>query len=104
MDDALKFKLDEARERFQNERMTLRKQAMSDEESERRTRAVEQAEQAFWQSLGEAGQEQVRERLKELQPKILPTHPRQLGSTAPAEVEMGVMDEYFFLRRLAEGH
>jgi hypothetical protein len=102
LDDELKTKTDKARERFQTERIAIRKTLM-DEERNKRTEEVRKAEQEFWLSLGEEEQEQVRERMNELQPIILPTHPRQLGSTAPVEVEGSVMDEYYFLRRLSEG-
>jgi len=103
MDDELKTKIDKARERFQSERMALRNKALTVEDRNQRTDDVRRAEREFWLSLGNDGQEQVRARLDELRPEILPTHPRQLGSSAPVEVEYSVMDEFYFLRRLAEG-
>jgi len=103
MDDKLKTEMDKTRERFQTERIALHSQTLTAEERTRRADEIRSAEQKYWESLGEDGQGQVLARLDELEPTIIPTHPRQLGSTAPVEVEWSGMDEYYFLRRLAKG-
>jgi hypothetical protein len=103
MDDKLKTEIDKARERFQTERVALHSKTLTVEERTRRAGEIRKAEQQFWESLGEDGQGQVLARIEELEPTIIPTHPRQLGSNAPVEVEWSGMDEYYFLRRLAKG-
>jgi hypothetical protein len=102
MDEKLKKILDEARDRCQTERVAIRTDKfISEEERQRRTVDIQNREHMFWQSLGDVDQGRVRARIEELQPLVVPAQTVQLGSEPPVAIEGSVLDEFYFLRRIA---
>jgi hypothetical protein len=105
MDDKLKRKMDEQRERIQSERVAIANEG-DPRERERRTRIIEDEERHLAQSLSRDERTALEARLKELEPTAgLPTQPRTLDPNNPKVegIPWQVNDEYYFLRRLLTG-
>lgn len=105
MDETLKSKLDEARERIQTKYARINSEIRaSKEQKEAWLQDVDADEKDVAGSLTEEDREEVRTRIKELAPKAaVPVKPRVLDSNAPVQsIEWEIPDEYYFLRRLAQ--
>jgi hypothetical protein len=107
MDDALKAKLDEARERMNSQQAGINTNRKHDDPAMREWARGKQrpanAERAqFRDSLTDEDRRQIEERIEQLvhdNPTLSPTNARALDSeTEPPSVSLGVLDEYYFLR------
>ena len=107
MDEALKAKLDEARERMNNQQAGINASRKHDDpvmrEWARGKQRPANAERAqFRNSLTDEERSQIEERMEQLvrdNPTLSPTNVRPLNSkTEPPSVSAEVLDEYYFLR------
>jgi hypothetical protein len=107
MDEALKAKLDEARERMNSQQAGINASRKHDDPAMREWARGKQrpanAERAqFRDSLTDEDRSQIEQRLEQLvhdNPTLSPTNARALISeTEPPSVSAEVLDEYYFLR------
>jgi hypothetical protein len=107
MDEALKAKLDEARERMNSQQAGINASRKHDDPAMREWARGKQrpanAERAqFRASLTDEDRSQIEERIEQLlhdNPALSPTNARALNSeTEPPSVSAEVLDEYYFLR------
>jgi hypothetical protein len=107
MDEALKAKLDEARERMNRQQAGINASRKHDDPAMREWARGKQrpanAERAqFRASLTDEDRSQIEERIEQLlhdNPALSPTNARALNSeTEPPSVSAEVLDEYYFLR------
>jgi hypothetical protein len=107
MDDALKAKLDEARERMSGRQVGINANRKHDDPAMREWARGKQrpanAERAqFRNSLTDEDRSQIEERIEQLvhnNPTLSPTNAWAKDSeTEPPSVSLEVLDEYFFLR------
>ena len=106
MDDALKARLDEARNRMNSQQAGINANRKHDDPAIRewargkqRPANVERAQ--FRNSLTDEDRSQIEERIEQLvhdNPTLSPTNARPLTSKAPPSVSVEVLDEYYFLR------
>lgn len=104
MDDKLKRKMDDARERIQSKRVAITKEA-DPAMREQMITDVTQEERQLHQSLTDGEREQVEQRFQEVERQAaIPTRPRHPDSIKPAEaIPWQLNDEYYFLRRILRG-
>jgi DNA-directed RNA polymerase specialized sigma54-like protein len=111
MDEALKAKLDEARERMNSQQAGINANRKHDDPAMRQwARGKQQpanAERAqFRNSLTDEERSQIEERIEQLvrdNPTLSPTNARLLDSkTEPPSVSAEVVDEYYFLRDILD--
>jgi hypothetical protein len=109
MDEALKAKLDEARERIKGQQAGINANRKHDDPAMREWARGKQrpanAERAqFRDSLTDQDRNQIEERIEQLVHDNLtlsPTNARALDSkTEPPPVSVEVLDEYYFLRHM----
>jgi hypothetical protein len=107
MDEALKAKLDEARERMNRQQAGINASRKHDDPAMREWARGKQrpanAERAqFRASLTDEDRSQIEERIEQLlhdNPALSPTKARALNpETEPPSVSAEVLDEYYFLR------
>jgi hypothetical protein len=107
MDEALKAKLDEARERMNSQQAGINASRKHDDPAMREWARGKQrpanAERAqFRASLTDEDRSQIEERIEQLlqdNPALSPTNARALNpETEPPSVSSEVLDEYYFLR------
>ena len=107
MDEALKAKLDEARERMNSQQAGINSDRKHDDRATREWARGKQrpanAERAqLRNSLTEEDRREIEERIQQLlddNPALSPTNARTLDSkTEPPCVSLEVLDEYYFLR------
>ena len=107
MDEALKAKLDEARQRMSSQQAGINADRKHDDRATREWARGKQrpanAERAqFRNSLTDEDRRQIEERIQQLlddNPALSPTNARTLDSkTEPPCVSLEVLDEYYFLR------
>lgn len=107
MNEALKAKLDEARERMNSQQAGINANRKHDDPAMREWARGKQrpanAERAqFRASLTDEDRSQIEERIEQLvhdNPTLSPTNARPLDSkTEPPSVSVEVLDEYYFLR------
>jgi hypothetical protein len=107
MDEALKAKLDEARQRMNSQQDGINADRKHDERATREWARGKQrpanAERAqFRNSLSDEDRSQIEERIEQLvhdNPTLAPTNARALDPKAePPSVSLEVLDEYYFLR------
>ena len=107
MDEALKAKLDEARERMNSQQAGINASRKHDDPAMREWARGKQrpanAERAqFRASLTDEDRRQIEERIEQLlhdNPALPPTNTRTLDSeTEPPPFSFEVLDEYYFLR------
>ena len=107
MDDVLKAKLDEARERMKSQQAGINANRKHDDRAMREWARGKQrpanAERAqFRASLTDEERRQIEERIEQLlhdNPALSPTNPRTVEpKTEPPSVPFEVLDEYYFLR------
>jgi hypothetical protein len=107
MDEALKAKLHEARERMNSQQAGINANRKHDDPTMREWARGKQrpanAERAqFRASLTDEDRSQIEERIEQLlhdNPVLSPTNARALNSqTAPPSVSAELLDEYYFLR------
>jgi hypothetical protein len=107
MDESLKAKLDEARERMSSQQAGINANRKHNDPAMRewargkqRPANAERAE--FRASLTDEDRRQIEERIEQLlheNPAVSPTNTRRLDSeTEPPSVSFEVLDEYYFLR------
>ncbi len=111
MDEALKAKLDEARERMNSQQAGINANRKHDDPAMRQWARGKQrpanAERAqFRSSLTDQERIQIEERIEQLlhdNPTLSPTNARPLDSnTEPPSVSAEVLDEYYFLRDILD--
>jgi hypothetical protein len=107
MDEALKAKLDEARERMNSQQAGINADRKHDDRATREWARGKQrpanAERAqFRNTLTDEDRRQIEERIQQLlddNPALSPANARTLDSkTEPPCVSLEVLDEYYFLR------
>jgi hypothetical protein len=107
MDEALKAKLDEARQRMNSQQAGINANRTHDDPAMRKWARGKQrpanAERAqFRNSLTDENRSQIEERIEQLlhnNPTLSPTNARALDSTTELpSVSVEVLDEYYFLR------
>ena len=107
MDEALKARLDEARQRMNSQQAGINANRKHDDPAMREWARGKQrpanAERAqFRDSLTDEERSQIEERIEQLihdNPTLSPTNARTLDSkTEPPSVSVEVLDEYYFLR------
>jgi hypothetical protein len=112
MDDALKAKLDEARERMNSQQAGINENRKHDDPALREWARGKQrpanAERAqFRNSLTDEERSQIEELIEQLvhdNATLSPTNARPLDSkTEPPSVSAEVLDEYYFLRDILAG-
>jgi len=110
MDEALKAKLDEARERINSRQAAINAERKDDDRATREWARGNQrpanAERArFRNSLTDEDRKQIEERIQQLlddNPALSPANASTLDSkTEPPCVSADVRDEYYFLRDIA---
>jgi hypothetical protein len=106
MNEALKAKLDEARERMNSQQAGINANRKHDDPAKREWARGKQrpanAERAqFRDSLTDEEHSQIEQRIEQLvhdNPTLSPTNTRALDSeTQPSSVSVEVLDEYYFL-------
>jgi len=111
MDEALKAKLDEARERMNSQQAGINANRKHDDPAMRqwargkqRPANVERAQ--FRSSLTDEERSQIEEHIEQLlydNPTLSPSNARPLDSnTEPPSVSAEVLDEYYFLRDILD--
>jgi hypothetical protein len=106
MDETLRAKLDEARERMNSKQAGINANRKHDDPAMREWARGKQrpanAERAqFRNSLTDEDRSQIEERIQQLvddNPALSSTTPRILSKTEPPSVSVEVLDEYYFLR------
>jgi hypothetical protein len=110
MDEALKAKLDEARERMNSQQARINADRKNDHRATRelargKQRPVNAERAQFRNSLTDEDRSQIEERIQQLlddNPALSCTNARTLDSTTePSCVSLEVLDEYYFLRDIA---
>ena len=107
MDEALKAKLDEARERMNSQQAGINADRKREDRATRewargKQRPANAQRALFRNSLTDEDRRQIEERIQQLlddHPALSPTNARTLNSkTEPPCVSLEVLDEYYFLR------
>jgi hypothetical protein len=107
MDDTLRVKLDEARERMNSQQAGINANRKHDDRAMRewargKQRPANVERDKFRNSLTDEDRSQIEERIEQLvhdNPTLSSTNARTLGSkTEPPSVSVEVLDEYYFLR------
>jgi hypothetical protein len=107
MDDTLRVKLDEARERMNSQQAGINANRKHDDPAMRewargKQRPANSERAQFRASLTDEDRSQIEERIEQLihdNPTLSPTNARALGSkTEQPSVSVEVLDEYYFLR------
>ena len=107
MDETLRAKLDEARERMNGQQAGINANRKHDDPAMRewargRQRPANAERAQFRNSLTDEDRRQIEERIDQLvrdNPTLSPTHARALDSkTEPRYVSVEVLDEYYFMR------
>ena len=106
MDEALKAKLDEARERMNSQQAGINANRKHDDPAKRewargKQRPANAERNQFRVSLTDEERSQIEERIEQLihdNPTLSPANARPLHSTEPPSVSVEVLHEYYFLR------
>jgi hypothetical protein len=107
MDEALKSKLDEARQRMNSQQAGINAGRQDDDRARRewargKQRPANAERDQFRNSLTDEDRRQIEERIQELlddNPTLSPTNARTLDSkTEPPGASLEVLEEYYFLR------
>jgi hypothetical protein len=106
MDDTLRVKLDEARERMNSQQAGINTNRKHDDRAMRewargKQRPANVERDKFRSSLTDEDRSQIEERIEQLvhdNPTLSSTNARTLGSKTEPSVSVEVLDEYYFLR------